>query len=537
MKNNHLNSKIRRAILFFDTKISFFSKHALFTLAILGTIGFVIRLFYLEPDIPLRKDSFDNFLYASNIISLGHLPHGWSPANNGWPIFLSIFFKLANFNNAISYMQLQLLLSIIISVLTIIPLYLLCKKFVGTQYSIIGSSMFVFEPRIIQNSLIGITEPLYILLVVSSLVLITSKKTVFVLLSFGICSSAVIVRTEAILLFFVISVLFLINNKKEKFVLIKYFIALLIFVSILIPNMMYKLDVIGNDGLIDRIMNSVENYDKTASYYEGQSKGSVVTALLTGFENYSKFLLWITIPVFILFLPTGVYVLFKKLNINNMIIILFIILMSIPAFYAYSYPHLDTRYLYVIYPMFSIISLFTIKLFVDKSEAKNMILFIILVGVISSSIIFLSIKEEESDMEAFLIAKDVVDFAKGIDTSSKVSSYINQVEVIQKWPLSFPSDESKFIYSVSRFPVSNYNTLEDFLIILKNKQLTHLVLDGAEDAPKFLNDIFYHEERYPYLVKIYDSFERGYNYHVKIYEIDYSKFELGYNTKNYLIQN
>jgi len=517
--------------LYFDTKLSFFSKHVTLELVILGAIGFIIRLFYFKPDIPLRADSFDNFLYASSIISLGHLPQGWSPINNGWPIFLSIFFQFINFNNAISYMQLQLLISIILSVLIIIPLYLLCKKFVGTPYALIGSSMFVFEPRVIQNSLIGITEPLYILLVVSSLVLITSRNIVYVLLSFGICSSAVIVRSEAILLFFVISVSFLINNRKEKFVLIKYFLALLIFVSILIPNVMYKLDVIGNDGLTDRIVKSIENYDKTALYYEGQSEVSIVTALLTGFENYSKFLFWITIPIFILFLPTGVYVLFKKWNTDSMIIILFIVLMSIPAFYAYSYPHLETRYLYVIYPMFCIISLFTIKLFADKSEMKNMVLFIILIGVIFSSILFLSIKEEKKfDKEAYLIAMDVVNFAKGIDTSSKVSSYINQAEIIQKWPFSLPSDESKFVYSVSKFPISNYNTLEDFLINSKDKQLTHLVLDGTENAPKFLNAIFYNEERYPYLIKIYDSSQLGYNYHVKIYEINYEKFELNYNT-------
>ena len=34
------------------------------------------------------------------------------------------------------------------------------------------------------------------------------------------------------------------------------------------------------------------------------------------------------------------------------------------------------------------------------------------------------------------------------------------------------------------------------------------------------------EEKYPYLIKTFDSQENGYKYHVKIFKIDYGKFEL-----------
>ena len=39
-----------------------------------------------------------------------------------------------------------------------------------------GSALFAFEPHLIQNSLLGLTEPLYIFLVISSLVLFLSKN-------------------------------------------------------------------------------------------------------------------------------------------------------------------------------------------------------------------------------------------------------------------------------------------------------------------------------------------------------------------------
>ena len=36
-----------------------------------------------------------------------------------------------------------------------------------------------------------------------------------------------------------------------------------------------------------------------------------------------------------------------------------------------------------------------------------------------------------------------------------------------------------------------------------------------------LLDIFNHENKYPFLVKEYDSKENGFNYHLKLFKIDY----------------
>ena len=38
---------------------------------------------------------------------------------------------------------------------------------------------------------------------------------------------------------------------------------------------------------------------------------------------------------------------------------------------------------------------------------------------------------------------------------------------------------------------------------------------------KFLQNIFQNEENYKFLKKIYDSRNDGYNYHVKVFEINY----------------
>ena len=42
---------------------------------------------------------------------------------------------------------------------------------------------------------------------------------------------------------------------------------------------------------------------------------------------------------------------------------------------------------------------------------------------------------------------------------------------------------------------------------------------------KLVVDVFKNEEKYPYLIKQYDSIEYGYTYHIKIFKIDYKIFE------------
>jgi len=54
--------------------------------------------------------------------------------------------------------------------------------------------------------------------------------------------------------------------------------------------------------------------------------------------------------------------------------------------------------------------------------------------------------------------------------------------------------------------------------------LTDLILDGQKNRPSFLNDAYYHPEKYHYLVEVYDSSKDGFKYHVKIFKIDYNLF-------------
>ena len=215
MRKNKIENSLNDSILEKTKKMTYvFFKNSFFYILIIGIIAISLRLYYFEADIPLALDNLEYLLYAYDTSILGHLPEDYTPANNGWPSFLSMFFSIAHYDNPFQYMELQKIISIVISTLTIIPVYILCKNFFNTRYSLIGASIFAFEPHIILNSLLGITEPLYIILVSMTIVMILSRNTTIMYMSFAIASFATIVRAESIIMFFIISIIFFIKHKK-----------------------------------------------------------------------------------------------------------------------------------------------------------------------------------------------------------------------------------------------------------------------------------------------------------------------------------
>ena len=66
--------------------------------------------------------------------------------------------------------------------------------------------------------------------------------------------------------------------------------------------------------------------------------------------------------------------------------------------------------------------------------------------------------------------------------------------------------------------------MEDYFAFAQKQGLTHLVLDNDNINNYFLKEIFQNEKQYPFLKKVYDSSEFGYNFHIKIFEINYDLF-------------
>ena len=105
-----------------DGKSKFLSKTGFISLTIIGIAAFSIRLYYFQWDLPISLDAISHFMYAGDIVTLGHLPD-WILGNNGWPTYLSLIFSLVDSNNPFYYMQIQKLTTVFLSTVTIIPLY------------------------------------------------------------------------------------------------------------------------------------------------------------------------------------------------------------------------------------------------------------------------------------------------------------------------------------------------------------------------------------------------------------------------------
>ena len=520
---------------------NFFLKNSYLHITIIIIISISLKLYYVNFEIPFALDSLEYFIYAFDSSILGHLPESYAPVNNGWPGFVSIFFSIFEFDNPISYMQLQKLISITISTLTIIPVFLLCKKFFNKKFSLVGASIFAFEPRIIQNSIEGITEPLFIFLVAITLVMFLSENKKIMYGSFGIISLGTMVRSEGIMLFFVISIIFFIKYRQSWSTIPKYIPAALIFILILLPMSTYRTEVNDNDGVFGRIIDVITVYILTNSQNDQQwnelslpeqqivDKNNNKTNLITtGIENYLKYFIWILIPIFILAVPIGIILIFKNLNYKKLTIIFSIIGLSIPIFYAYSISIMDTRYLYVLYPMLAVISIFTVERFLQKNNYKNIILVILVSGILITSISFLEIKkiDVEHEKDAFEIAKYIVRHTTVVNSYSPESQYIKVAEVFRDWPsIPIHTSDGHFEVIMTRISTNGFESIDEFIKNSKNQGLSHIVIDNNSNRPDFLKDIF-KTENSSYLIKEYDSKEDGnLNYHVKIFKINYEEFD------------
>ena len=478
--------------------------------------GFGLRFFYLPFDLPLIADGMDYFTYATEIVSYGHLPSDWTPINNGWSIFLSFWFSIINLENSFQYMQLDRIISIILSSLITIPVYYLCRKFFDAKIALVGAALFAFDPRILLNSLLGVTEPLFILLGVSSLVLFLKYEQKTIILSFILASFCTLVRSEGIFLFFILTILFFIKHKVSKEIIKTYVPSLIIFLLILLPIIEYRIDVTGYDGIFQRaILGTNEIISIT-----NEDRGSEI---LDGLKLFVSYLGWIIIPNFLIFLPFGIIQFFRNRTKETNFIIVFLIIYSLPILYAYISQAYDTRYFYFMFPLFSLISLFAVKSYISKFKNKNFILSIIIISILICSIIFYDYKkiDDEKEKEINNIAKIISEKNLELNFHPTISRYIYANELPVIWP--FIINDVQFKTKI--ISTNNFENIENF-ISNSTDSINGIVVDESSDIPKFLQDVYKNEEKYPYLIKTFDSTDIGFKHKIKIFKIDFQKFNL-----------
>ena len=509
----------------FEEKISFFSNNIFFSLLIIGIIGLCIRILFLHIEIPINSDNFLYFRYAIDQIT------GYTGtdtfANDGWPFFLSLFFSITPSDNFMDYMALQRFLTIVISVLTIIPIYFLGKQFFSKPYAVLGSAIFIFEPRIAQNSLFGITEPLCIIALTISLVLIFNKKYYLQYISFVTLSFAILVRSEGLFLLPIFFVIFFLRSGINKKSFFSFFIILGIITCILLPASVIRSEHIGNDGITARISSGVIHITKTADGNQNQ----IFLIVGNGIVNLLKFLAWSQIPYLIFFVPLGLILFIKSGSKYEKTLILVGISALIPTIYGYSFAS-DSRYLFPIYPIFCIMSVYSIKYFLQKTTKPKCITILMFSIIIISSVFYLNWKDidKNHELELYNLALEISNRAPMVNEFYPESSYLNVVGLTKV--NEFPTSSNEYMKKITeQYWYNKTDSINAMIKLGKEKGLTHLVIDDNQNRPQFVKDVLINENKFPYLIKEFDSLEHGYKYNLKIYKIDYEKFDL--NNKNH----
>jgi hypothetical protein len=508
-------------------------KNTIIILLAVVSSSILFRFIYFPYEIPIFLDSLEYFNYAFQISQTGNLPSEYFP-NNGWPTFLSLFFSLLEKNNFFEFIYMQRSIAIIISSITSIPIFFLCKKFVEVKYAIIGTIVFAFSPRIVLNSIQGLTEASTIFLFSMTLLLLFNTKIKYTFAAFAMSSLLILVRSELLLIIIPLSIIFFIKHKKESKVFLKYLIIISIFLLILTPMIYLRIEATGQDGLTSQFTGGINHMSqhvisetsKTDDTYpeewENSKLENFLTRAITSLVKYVGFALF---PGLIFFVLLGILLLTKKwkkllTDYRSLSLILFIPFLTIPMLYAYGRGIEESRYIFILFPIFIIPAAYAVKKLTSKNY-KIISLCIILFILISSLLFIENDKiDYNHERESFLISKDIVNLTTVINADPIDGNYLTISKIIQKWPdIDSKIYDKKFKYSTLEF-----NSIEEF--IMKNEAfgLSHIVTDGKDHGSKFISDIFYNEYKYPYLTKIYDSTERDYKYKVIIFEINYEKF-------------
>tara|TARA_B110000467_G_C18263569_1_gene447812 strand:- start:554 stop:1132 length:579 start_codon:yes stop_codon:yes gene_type:complete len=190
--------------------------------------------------------------------------------------------------------------------------------------------------------------------------------------------------------------------------------------------------------------------------------------------------------------------------------------------YAFSFSN-DIRYLFPLYPIFSLLSLFLITKINPK--IKSIVKISIILGLIISSGLFLIWKDIDTEYESkkFELMKEISDNKKiinyfGDETSYRIPTILETVD--------FPIASNKILKQTMKIAdISRVNSFEEYMKKGEREGLTHLIIKENNNY-QFLDNIFKNEENYPYLIKEYDSITNEGEIDLKIFKIDYEKYKI-----------
>ena len=540
-------------------------KYIIFFLIIIITISLGFKLHTVDLTVLPSEDVFGYTLFAT---AINNGDFSERPRNTlGWPIFMSLFFNLVDSDNFLDYVNIARVLGLVLSTITIIPMYLLSRRFFDVKYSLCATGLFAFEPHLNYIAGHGMTEPLYILVIIISLYFMLNKNSNYSYLSFLVIGLLWWAKWQGIVMLVVASVIFFRNFKITPKLLLKYFACLAIFLIIASPMLMHRYDQYGDPFYFSQtsllftgdyatiVADNMKDVEYSASdYISDHSIGKfIVTFVLMGIYNLLFTLFKMSFPYLIFLLIPGIIFSLKafdqekKYVQSNWILIL----ITLTPFILYFAILPEKRLIYHVYPFLIIFATISLQRLVEyglptfsfNEKRKQICLVGIMCFVLILSGLY-TLRYEVPDPilnnEEILLAETLENKFDGkiLDAGgSLIGMYYTHVTDPQGVFKNYKMSQDPGAYHLFDFNQENINlmptilyakSLEEFIEVSSEYELNYISINKngvSEVFYPFLDEIYENEEKFPYLIKIFDTEQEGFEkLKVKVFEIDYKKF-------------
>ena len=532
-------------------------------LIIIGTISLLFKLLTVDFSLPFRGD---NMFYTLEALQYSQgdyfIPQKTNP---GWPLFISSFLWLFNSDNFIDYSNLVRGLSLSVMSFTILPMYILARKFFDQKYSLVAVILFAFEPHLNYIAGRGVSEPLFILISVLAFLFILDKKPKFIFLSFILSGIFWWIRIEGFYLFIIISIIYLLNFRKSRNFIRNYGICIAIFLIVVSPMFLQRDMQYGDPFYIwygenffaedySELLTIIIDSGVILNKFEEYGIFSFIDKfVIKGISNLSNALASISYPYLFILLPFGILFSLRAFDQNkdyiraNWIFTLTILATLLIPFSLIT----DQRFLFVLLPFLIIFAVLPIQRLIEyglstfsfSKKQKTISLLIILSIVVILSALFTTgvskygygLIDSEKENEKIEYAKFLVNNLDGrmldggyVTEYVKTIKYTETAELFENYksprgkdpfPDTYTSGSLVMIHEVGK-------TLEELISNGEKSGLKYIgISEDGSDMLLFLDDVYLHDENYPYLIKISDSVEEGYQkLKVKVFRIDYNIF-------------
>ena len=530
-------------------------------LIIISSISIGFKFSHVDfTDPPISEDTYVYILGAFSIIN-GDFSQP-DRKTLGWSIFISPFFLLTDSTDLLDYLNITRILSIAISTITIIPMYILARRFFDEKYSLVAASLFAFEPHLNYNAGGALSEPLLILVLILSMNFILNDKTKYHYIAFIFIGFCWWVRLEAIYPIAAIIFIYFIVHRAKSNSLRNFFLCMILLLIIISPLFVQR--YLQFDDPFYVWYSGTILSDDYAELLTTENKGigdfvekhgilGLMDRLSTGLANVLNILIRISFPYLFILIPFGILFSLrpvdqklKNIKANWIMIITIISVIMIPFAIIE-----ERRWLFPIFPFLIILSTIPIQRITNYglntfqfSEKQKSIF---LVGVICTVLILActftmgiggvgygspnsALEHEKVKFTEYLVEN----FDGRILRDAVVNDYLAYVNIASDDNnfKTFKSPRGKDPYPDQYEPgkVVRMNvygkTIENLITNGETIMLKYVGIpeEGSYLFP-FLDDIYYNEENYPYMKKIFDSDEMGYEqFKIKVFEIDYKTF-------------